>query len=203
MSDSIQPVLNRRAALRTLGMLAGAALSPACQRALESGVDLSAPPVNGSLSEDQLTAIAMLAELIIPETDTPGAIAAGVPAFIHQIVIDWYTPAEQQIFLDGLGELDAIAERHWSTTFRTLDSERRARVLSEMEPPSEGTPQTSASLSPGASGEAPFYVKLKELTVVGYYTSELAARTELDYQPVPGRYDGNARFDEAGRQWVR
>jgi hypothetical protein len=203
MSDSTEPALSRRAALRTLGLLASVALSPSCQRALESGVDLSAPPIGDSLSEDQLNVIAILAELIIPETDTPGAIEAGVPAFIHQIVIDWYTPAEQQIFLNGLGELDAIAERHWSATFRALDPERQARVLAEMEPPSEGEPPTLASLPPGASGEAPFYVKLKELTVVGYYTSELAARTELDYQPVPGRYDGNARFDEAGRQWVR
>ena len=50
MSDSAEPALSRRAALRTLGLLASVALSPSCQRALESGVDLSAPPIGDSLS---------------------------------------------------------------------------------------------------------------------------------------------------------
>ena len=194
---------NRRTALKSMGLFAGAAVSASCQRALESGADLSAPPMGGSLSAAQLDLIARLSELIIPETDTPGAIAAGVPAFIHQIVIDWYTPAEQQIFLDGLGEIEAIAMRHWSASFAELDPERQARALAEMEPPSESAGSSSAAMPAGASGDLPFYLKLKELTVLGYYTSELAAKTELDYQPVPGGYDGDARFDEVGRQWVR
>ncbi len=194
---------NRRDALKSMGLFAGAALSASCQRALDSGADLSAPPTGGSLSEAQLETIAQLAELIIPETDTPGAITAGVPAFIHQIVIDWYTPAEQQIFLDGLGEIESIARQHWSAPFTELDPERQARVLSELEPPSEGAGPATAAVPAGASGELPFFLKMKELTVLGFYTSQAAANTEFDYQPVPGHYDGDARFDEVGRQWVR
>ena len=195
--------INRRNLLKAIGVTAGVVVSPSCQRALESGADLTAPPMNGSLSEEQLKVISILAELIIPETDTPGAIAAGVPAFIHQIVIDWYTPAERQIFLDGLGELDASAAAHWSAPFAQLQAEQQVRVLSELEPPSEGGLSEMAPIPAGAAGEVPFYLKLKELTVIGYYTSQVAATTELDYQPVPGHYDGDARFDEVGRQWVR
>lgn len=200
---SRKTAINRRALLKVVGVTAGLAISSSCQRALESGVDLSAPPVNGSLSEDQLEVVSMLAELIIPETDTPGAIAAGVPEFIHRIVIDWYTPAEQQIFLDGLGELDAVAEAHWAAPFGRLDPDQQSRVLAEMEPPSEGGAQGLTAVAAGAAGDVPFYLKLKELTVLGYYTSQVAAGTELDYQPVPGHYDGDARFEEVGRQWVR
>ncbi len=195
--------INRRNLLKAIGVTAGVAISPSCQRAFESGSDLSAPPVGGSLSEAQFEVVSLLAELIIPETDTPGALAAKVPEFIHQIVIDWYTPTEQQIFLDGLGELDSIAEAHWSMPFRQLDTDQQARVLAEMEPPSEGGFANLASMPPGAAGNLPFYLKLKELTVLGYYTSQAAATTELDYQPVPGHYDGDARFEETGRQWVR
>lgn len=200
---SRRSAINRRNLLKAIGVTAGIAVSPSCQRALESGTDLSAPPVSGSLTENQLEVIAMLAELIIPETDTPGALAAGVPEFIHQIVIDWYTPAEQQIFLDGLGELDAVAEAHWSRPFAELDTNQQARVLSEMEPPSEGGIASQTLMPAGAAGDVPFYLKLKELTVLGYYTSQVAATTEFDYQPVPGYYDGDARFEEVGRQWVR
>ncbi len=195
--------INRRNLLKAFGITAGVTISPSCQRALESGVDLSAQPVNGSLSEEQLEVVAVLADLIIPETDTPGALAAGVPEFIHQIVIDWYTPVEQQIFLDGLGELDTIAEAHWSASFARLDTDQQSRVLSELEPPIEGGLAGPAAIPAGAAGEAPFFLKLKELTVLGYYTSEVAATTELDYQPVPGHYDGDARFEDVGRQWVR
>mgnify|MGYP001824043098 FL=1 len=201
MSD--RAAINRRNLLKTLSIAAGVGISASCQRALESGSDLSAPPVGGSLADDQQRVVAMLAELIIPETDTPGALAAGVPDFIHQIVIDWYTPAERQIFLDGLAELDSVARAHWSAGFADLDTEQQARVLSELEPPSEGDLASLAFLPVGAAGDVPFYLKLKELTVLGYYTSQLAATTELDYQPVPGRYDGDARFEDRGRQWAR
>ncbi|MEM8766182.1 MAG: gluconate 2-dehydrogenase subunit 3 family protein [Pseudomonadota bacterium] len=193
----------RRDLLKTLGLGAGLVLSPSCQRAFESGADLSAPPVSGTLAAEQLELISTLAELIIPSTDTPGAIEAGVPSFIHQIVVDWYTQAEQQIFLDGLAELEAGAERHWGTGFLALDAEQQSILLTEMEPPSEGAPGSTMRVPPGAAGDVPFYQKLKELTVLGYYTSELAARTELDYQPVPGHYDGDARWDTESRQWVR
>ncbi len=201
MSD--QAAINRRNLLKVLGISAGVAISPSCQRALESGADLSAPPVGGSLSADQQRVLSMLADLIIPETDTPGAVAAGVPDFIHQIVIDWYTPAEQQIFLDGLAELDAVADLHWSAPFAGLDADQQARVLSELEPPSEGGMSSGFMMPAGGAGDAPFYLKLKELTVLGYYTSQLAANTELDYQPVPGHYDGDALFEASGRQSVR
>lgn len=188
------------------GVALGAGLSPSCRRALDSGVDLSAPPVGESLSKAQLDVVAVLAELVIPQTDTPGAIAARVPDFINQIVVDWYTQAERQIFLDGLAELDHIARQRWSAGFMDLQPERQAQVLTELEPPMEDLSRTqpvaASAMSPGASGEEPFFVKLKELTVLGYYTSEIGAKAELTYRPVPGAYDGDAVFGITSRQWI-
>ncbi|TNF89012.1 MAG: gluconate 2-dehydrogenase subunit 3 family protein [Gammaproteobacteria bacterium] len=197
--------VDRREVLKAAALILGAAVSPSCRRALETGVDLSAPPRAGALSADQQQAIAALAELIIPQTDTPGALEAQVPEFIHHVVVDWYTEAERQIFLEGLAELEASARVHWSRSFLALQAAQQAQLLSELEPPMEGLldsdPIQAVALPAGASGDLPFYVKLKELTVLGYYTSRAAAGTELDYQPVPGRYDGDARFRD--RQWVR
>jgi len=198
--------MDRRELLKAAGLMLGAAVSPSCRQALESSVDLSAAPVSGSLSEHQRVMIGMLAELIIPETDTPGATAAGVPSFIHQIVVDWYTPAERTLFLEGLADLDAAAQRHWSRSFRELSAIQQGRLLTELEPPSEGAGDVQflagAYLPAGASGDAPFHVKLKELTVLGYYSSELAAHSELVYLPIPGFYDGDFLFSEIGRQWT-
>jgi hypothetical protein len=150
--------------------------------------------------------IETLAELIIPETDTPGAMAAGVPSFIHQIVVDWYTESERAIFLEGLADLEATAQRHWAQPFIGLSTTQHGQLLAELEAPTEGSGSgqfmAGAFLPAGASGDLPFYVKLKELTVLGYYTSELAAQSELVYLPVPGVYDGDFRFSEIGRQWT-
>ena len=49
--------------------------------------------------------MARVAELIIPKTDTPGAIDAGVPAFIEVMLRDGYTKPVQDVFLAGLGDL--------------------------------------------------------------------------------------------------
>ena len=198
--------MDRRELLKMAGLTLGMAISPSCRQALESGVDLAAAPVGGMLSPDQQQIITVLAEMIIPATDTPGAVDAGVPAFIQQIVVDWYTPAERQIFLDGLAALEATAKKRWSQSFVDLPAEAQARLLSEMEPPMEDLAESqpmSAAIAPGASGDLPFFVKLKELTVLAYYSSEVAARSELDYQPIPGHYDGHARFGASDRQWTR
>jgi hypothetical protein len=195
-------MMDRRDVLKAMGLLLGAGLSPSCRRALESGVDLSAAPVNGALGVEQLEMIARLAELIIPKTDTPGAIEAGVPAFIHQIVVDWYTESERAIFLDGLAGLEAAARQHWSRGFLDLEPAEQAQLLTELEPPMDDASVVVAAVPPGAGGDVPFFQKLKELTVLGYYTSEMGATSELLYRPVPGAYDGDALFSDSGRQWM-
>ena len=138
--------------------------------------------------------------LSIPRTDTPGAVDAGVPVFIHQIVVDWYTDAERAIFLEGLAELNSTARRHWSTDFLSLEGAQQAQLLNELEPPMEGS--SPVAMPAGGAGDVPFFMKLKELTVLGYYTSEAGATSELLYRPVPGAYDGDALFSDSGRQWI-
>ncbi len=199
--------MDRREILKAAGVLLGVAISPSCSRALESGEDLNAPPAGGELSADVQRIIEVLADLIIPETDTPGAIAAGVPQFIQQIVMDWYTAAERSIFLDGLTALDATSQSNWSLPFVELEPAQQAKLLVALEP--ERGPQaqggndlTAIFMPAGAAGEVAFYPKLKELTVLGYYTSEIGSTQELVYLPVPGRYDGDYELAEIGRQWT-
>ena len=195
--------MDRREVLKAAGVLLGVAISPACSRALESSEDLNAPPASGELSIEKQRMIEILADLIIPETDTAGAAAAGVPQFIHQIVMDWYTAAERTIFLDGLAALELASQENWAKSFSAIDGGQQAQLLAALEPPVENTDAVSAAFMPaGAAGEVPFYLKLKELTVLGYYTSEIGSTQELVYLPVPGRYDGDFELAEIGRQWT-
>ena len=199
--------MDRREILKAAGVLLGMAISPSCSRALESGEDLNAPPASGELTIEKQRMIEILADLIIPETDTPGAVAAGVPQFIQQIVIDWYTAAERTIFLDGLAALDATSQSNWSLPFVELEPAQQAQLLVALElergPQAQGGNDLTAIFMPaGAAGEVAFYPKLKELTVLGYYTSEIGSTQELVYLPVPGRYDGDYELAEIGRQWT-
>ena len=86
--------------------------------------------------------------------------------------------------------------------FLDLDPAQQSQLLTELEPPMDDPTVVTVALAPGAGGDLPFFLKLKELTVLGYYTSEVGATSELLYRPVPGAYDGDALFSDSNRQWI-
>jgi glucoside 3-dehydrogenase (cytochrome c) hitch-hiker subunit len=122
------------------------------------------------LSADQNAAVVALAEIIIPQTDTPGATAAKVNEFIDLTLHD-AEPADRQKFLDGLSWLDThVRERH-GAVFAGLDADTQIAILTALaaaDPPAE--------FKPGAD----LFKAIKSLTVTGYYTSEVAMKEELD-----------------------
>ena len=152
---------------------------------------LHAKPAASKLDESQQKLVAELAELIIPRTETPGAIDAGVPAFIDHIVSDWYTPVERAIFVEGLKVIAAAQP-----------SQRVAALQSLEQQAASYTPAPGASVFGKPDERSPFFFKLKLLTVLGYYTSEVGGTSELAFNPVPARYDGNVDFASVGRQWT-
>ena len=152
---------------------------------------LHAKPSASKLDEAQQHLVAELAELIIPRTETPGAIDAGVPTFIDHIVSDWYTPVERTIFLEGL------------TTIASAGPARRVAALQSLEQQASSySPPPGTSVFGKPDERSPFFFKLKLLTVLGYYTSEIGATSELAFNPAPGRYDGNVDFATVGKQWI-
>ena len=174
-----------------------------------SARDEAAPPPSRSLSAAQRALIAALAEQVIPRTDTPGALDAGVPAFIEQIVASWYTDTEYRIFLQGLDSLEQQAVQQFGQPYVALPAAQQDALLAAQEsqafaerrahPPAEGSPADK----PQIDEQAPFFIKLKELVVVGYYTSETAAQTEMVYLPIPNGYRGEASLAESdGKQYI-
>jgi hypothetical protein len=152
---------------------------------------LHAKPAASKLDESQQKLVAELAELIVPRTETPGALDAGVPAFIDHIVSDWYTPVERAIFVDGLRVVAAADPVQRVAALQSLEQQAASYV------PSPGT-----SVFGKPDEHSPFFFKLKLLTVLGYYTSEVGATNELAFNPVPARYDGDVDFAEVGKQWT-
>jgi len=199
--------MQRRDFLQISLMLGGISAS-GLARALVS-TEGEAPPARRMLASGQQAQIAVLAELIIPRTDTPGAVDAGVPAFIEQILNGWYTDTEYRIFIEGLVTLEREAQQRFGQSFVSCNEAQQSLLLAEQEvhardqlrlhPPQQGSPAEK----PVIDEEAPFFNKLKELVVVGYYTSELAAQSEMIYLPVPNAYRGEATLvDSDGKQYI-
>lgn len=114
----------------------------------------------------QLVVISRLTDLIIPATDTPGAAAAGAPAYIDLVVNE--DPALQATFREGLPRLDAIsASKLNGATFIQLTEPQQIEILT--------------TLSQASDQDGAFFHALKNLTADGYYTSRIGLMQELGY----------------------
>ncbi|MDB3855910.1 gluconate 2-dehydrogenase subunit 3 family protein [Halieaceae bacterium] len=190
--------MQRRDAIKIMVAVLGGSLSPSLVMALES----EQKPIASGFPSALKQSVAAMAERIIPTTDTPGAIAVGVPGFIEEIVLQWYTDNERQIFLDGCETVESLSLQQFSVDFSELSAEQQDRVLLQME--SKAGPPLTNGIAMGPNLEesaAPFFHQLKQLSVVGYYTSEIGATQELRYDPMPMEYKGDVPLADVGGSW--
>ena len=193
--------ITRREALARVALFLGTAISaPTLAAALDAGAgDAWRSPqgwVPRTLSSDQLELVAVMADHIIPATDTPGARGAGVHRFADALLTDHYPADDRQRFLAGLGEVDARARSRQNKQFIECTPAEQVAMLKEMD---------EAAYPPGRDpSERPtetwFYRRLKEVTLVGYYTSEIGASRELRVNPMGG-FRGDIPFQRGGREW--
>ena len=166
MSDS----LNRRDILQLATMFGLSLTVPS----------LAAKSPAAPLTADELILIGAVSELIIPTTDTGGALAAGVPAFVKMLLSDWFSEVERENFIAGMHEFSAGALKKYSKKFAELTASQKDQYFGELLAAAEG----------GATApHAPFVVLMKRLTIFGYYTSELGATTELRQQMAAAKYE--------------
>lgn len=160
----------------------------------------------------QRATVSAIAERIIPETDTPGAGAAGVPEFIELIVAEHYTAAERARFMDGLKNVDARSRSRFGRDLAGAAPAQQDEILGALEEevgpvlpkklagkkpvePSQQPEEKPAEKPREARPEkivetpAPFWHQIKFLTIYGYYTSKVGVTRELRSAVIPGRYD--------------
>jgi glucoside 3-dehydrogenase (cytochrome c) hitch-hiker subunit len=195
--------MNRRELLKYTAVAMGIGSSSSMLLGALSGCDGGDTPQQSSSGAPARPLIAALAELIIPETDTPGAVAAGVPDFIDQIVFQWYTPTERKIFLDGLVAIDAHCQRLYGQGFVNCTRQQQTEALTQFEEQaSRYQPPPRDMFDRNDPEDTPFFFKIRELTVFGYYTSEIGATQELRWLPMPGQYLVDYPLSKVGRAWA-
>jgi gluconate 2-dehydrogenase gamma chain len=186
--------MDRREALkRTAWLMGGVVSAPAIMGVLKGckakpGIDWK--PVY--LNEHQGSVVSQVAEIIIPKTDTPGAKEVGVPSFIDQMLKEVYSPDDQEWFAKGLDAFNAGAEAAYGDEFADLSEEDQTAYVKKVH--AEAIEASHADPEP----RRPFILMMKELTMLGFFTSEPGATQVLQYVAVPGAYKGCIPLSEAG-----
>jgi len=135
------------------------------------------------LTPPQNDLVVALTELIIPQTDTPGAKAARVNRFIDTVLQD-ATPADRKAFLRGLAWIDQRSRVLFKKDFLGASEKDQIALLTRLS--ADGNPNKE-----GAVGRD-FFQALKAMTINGYYTTEIGLRQELgdDGQLFLARFPG-------------
>ncbi len=139
--------------------------------------------------------VTSLADVIMPKDDYPSASEVGVPSFIESMVSTVYSEEQREMFLKGLNDFGSIAKETLQIDFSESLEEDRYRLTYAQN-------KTDLEVRNESGDEPSFFLMFKELTILGYFTSEIGATQVLRYEPVPGYYSGCMPFDEIGKTWA-
>jgi len=185
-------MINRRTALAGVTAMFGASLYAPLARAAGAprGADIPAisegPPSVRVFNPVQRAAMSALSDRVIPATDTPGAIAAGVPDFIEKMLADWALPGDRVPIIAGLDAIEARSLRDHGVSAAKATAEQQDALL---------TLAMNRQL-PGANA---FFEPFRQLVIAGYYTSEIGMTQEREYLPVPGEYNGEFLYSQINK----
>jgi len=188
--------MNRRDALSAVAVLLGGTIVGADM--FLTGCKAPAKKIAGlPLTKEDIAFLDEVAETIIPATSTPGAKAAKVGEFMNTMVTDCYEENEQKIFLDGVGKIDEAATKKFSKSFMELDATQKHELLVDAD-------KEQAAYMKSKKKEDPkhYFRMMKELTLLGFFSSKEGATQALRYIAVPGKYEGCIPYKKGDKAWA-
>jgi gluconate 2-dehydrogenase gamma chain len=190
--------MNRREALLRVAGLMGGTLSASAILAIRNGLaaTTSAATEPSILTASQRDIVSGVIDVMIPRTDTPGAVDVGVPGFIDLMLRDVYTQAERDRYLAGLADFDATAVAENGKTFVALEPKQQVGLVRKFHDAAVAEERRLRRAHPHP--QRPFILMTKELTLLGFFTSQAGATQVLQYVAVPGSYHGCIPLEQAG-----
>jgi hypothetical protein len=190
--------MNRRDALSRVALLLGGTViggelflsgCTSADKKIGQSVDFTA---------DDLAYLDEIAETIIPATDTPGAKDAKVGQFMGVMVKDCYKESDQKVFLEGMNKLNEASKKKFSGNgFMKITPEQRKELLNELD-----KEQKAYAKDKKKEDDPHYFTLMKQLTLLGYFTSEPGATKALRYVPVPGRFDACIPYKKGDKAWA-
>jgi hypothetical protein len=222
--------MDRRDAVKSVAFLLGGALSATTIGVFLEGCSSSGNKDNKNLfSPNHEKLITEIADIIVPTTSTPGAKAAGVGPWIPMMVKDCYPEDAQKAFVKGLDELEERSKKEFSKSFLEMSVKEREQLLGKVrdetvaaqkkereeneaariaeenkivkksEKEEAGRPMNAKEAKPS---KPYFFAIMRDLTLLGYFTSEIGQTKAYAYVDIPGRYDGCVDLKPGQKVWA-
>jgi hypothetical protein len=183
-------------------LLAAAIEDAVLSRTLSQGV--------GSFAAADIALLDEIADTILPTTSTPGAKAAKTGPFMALMVTDVYSDRDQQVFRDGMRALEDACRAMHGTGFmqatpaqrlsllQVLDREQKTAMEERINPARTRYPASQAA----PDAPAHYFRMMKELALLGYFTSEIGYTQAMRYRETPGRYDPDVPHAPGDKSWA-
>jgi hypothetical protein len=182
--------MNRRKALEYTASILGVTIVGA--DAFLSGCARPEKPAN-LIMEKQIRLLDEIGETILPASErSPGARAAGIGRFMNRMITECYSKEEYRILVSGIDEVEQASKDAHRRGFLKLNIQERHELLAEFD--------RQARLQ-GDRQPLHFFSLMKQLTLLGYFTSEIGVTQAMRYNPVPGGYNGCAGYREGDKAW--
>ena len=148
-------------------------------------------------SKDNIAFLDEVAETIIPKTSTAGAKEAEVGKFMTVMVNDCYEEADQKIFHEGMKKLDVACNEMHGHSFMKAESAHRKELLTSLDKEAKEYMKSKKKEDPNH-----YFTMMKQLTLLGYFTSKPGLEQNFNYTQVPGKYDGAVAYKKGDKLFV-
>ena len=185
--------MNRREALSRVALIMGGTVLGA--EAFLAGCTTGAPGLNFSKSD--IAFLNEIAETIMPATNTPGAKEAKVGEFMTVIVNDCYEAKDQTAFMEGLKKLNEACVKANKKSFMEANAAERTAFLTVLDKEAAAFQKIKKPTE-----QKHYFTMLKELTLWGFFSSEVGATKVLRYIAVPGKYEGSIPYKKGDKAWA-
>lgn len=194
--------MERRELLKQIAILTGGIVigSEFFLSGCKSGAKLEA-----GFSPASIAMLDEVAETIIPATKTPGAKAAQVGEFMKTFVTDCYTADQQSAFTKGILQLDEACNKLNGKSFMDCDAKQRKDLLISLEKDAKVYNEKPNKENEGKRENMlplHYYTMIKQLTLMGFFTSKTGATETLRHIQVPGKYDGAFPYKKGDKAWA-
>lgn len=189
--------MNRRTAVQRVALILGGSLVGA-DLFLHTGCKTQEKKLAGDFfTQSEISFLDEVAETIIPRTATPGAKDAQVGAFMNVMVRDCYDSKDQSIFKQGIGKIEKLAKEKYSDGFMDITPQQKTELLTLLD-----KEQTDYQNNKKFGEPKHYFRMMKELTLLGFFTSEPGATKALRYVAIPGKYNGCLPYKKGDRAWA-
>ncbi len=186
--------MNRREAVQYISLLLGGTIVGSnyflagCKS--NTGVSMTFTPEDVSYLDE-------IADTILPPTKTPGAKAANVGQFMTVMINDCYDERDQRTFHEGMNKLDDFSDKTYNDSFMKITPQQRHDLLVKLD-----AEQKEYMTNKKPEDPSHYFRLMKELTLLGYFTSEIGCKQARRYVETPGKFEGCVPYAKGDKAWA-